>query len=117
MKKLIILVGVIGVFSAKAAQVTRSSVEDYQTTENYAMFEIKTPAFQKVILDCQGFNMGVYFYQNDKIQTQIHMDEEDCLNFNQFLNASKVGHVPVCLELDAEAKYLEVTDKKAEDCH
>jgi hypothetical protein len=116
MKKLIVLVCVVGVFSASAGNVIRSSMMDYLPTENYAMFEIKTIKYQKLILDCQGFNMGMYFYNNDKVQTQIHMDEADCEDFNQFLTDANNQHQSVCLELDADAKRLEVTDKKIEDC-
>lgn len=116
MKKLMILVGIGGALTAQAGEVVRTPLQDYVLTENYAMFEIKTPKFQKVILDCQGFNMGVYFYNNSKIQTQVHMDEPDCEEFHQFLTESNDQHRAVCLELDADANFLEVTDKKEDDC-
>ena len=118
MKKLIVLVGMSGALVTQAGVIVRAPVQDYLPTENYAMFEIKSnaSAFQKIILDCQGFNMGVYFYNNNKMQTQVHMDEPDCEEFHQFLTDANSQHQSVCLELDADAKFLEVTDKKEEDC-
>lgn len=118
MKKLIIFVGLMGAQIAQAGAITRMPVLDYLSTENYAMFEIKsnTPTYQKIILDCQGFNMGVYFYKNRKVETQVHLDEADCEDFHQFLSESNNQHRPVCLELDADARYIEVSDKKVEEC-
>jgi hypothetical protein len=116
MKKLIVIVGLISFYGAHAGELVRTPIIDYLPTDNYAMFEIKTKLYQKVILDCQGFNMGVYFYKHNKIQNQIHMDESDCQNFHQFLTDSKAQNHLGCLEYDAEAKQLEVTDKKAKEC-
>jgi hypothetical protein len=118
MKKLIILVGISWGISTQAGTIVRAPMLDYLPTENYAMFEIKSNMinFQKIILDCQGFNMGVYFYNKDKVQNQFHMDEQDCEGFHQFLTDSKNQHQSICLEIDANSKVLEVTDKKLEDC-
>jgi hypothetical protein len=116
MKKLIILVGLIGAFNANADAIIRSSISAYLPTENYAMFELKATKFQKVILDCQGFNMGVYFYKKDKTQNQIHMDEPECVEFAQFLEDAMKKHQAVCFELDADQNFLDVTDKNSKDC-
>ena len=98
-----------------AGAVVRLPVLDYLPTDNYAMFEIKTLHYQKVILDCQGFIHGLYFYNSDKYERQISMDEESCDSFHQFLTDAKTNHKPVCLELDTALNSVDVTDKSA-DC-
>lgn len=116
MKKLIVLVGMLGSFALYAEQVERMPMQDYLPTEFDEMFEIKTDAYNKVVLDCWGFVKGVYFYRQDKISTQVYMEETECLEFNQFLADAKNQHQAVCLELDADAKFLEVTNKTPEEC-
>ena len=114
MRKLIVLVGVLGTLAAHGEEIVLMPLLDYIPTENYAMFEIKTLHYQKVILDCQGFIHGLYFYHSDKYERQIPMDETDCENFHQFLSEANAEHRSVCLELHKDSNSLEVTDKTDE---
>jgi len=116
MKKLIVLVGIMGSFALQAEQIERMTMKDYLPTEFDEMFEIKTDLYKKVILDCQGFFKGVYFYRQDKISHQIYMEEEDCKDLNQYLVDAKNQHQAICFELDAEEKILEITDKSVSEC-
>lgn len=114
MKKLIVFVGLLSSLTVSAESIIRMPMEDYLPTDNYAMFEIKTTHFQKVVLDCQGFIHGMYFYNNDKYERQIAMDEQDCDSLNKYLTTAKAEHQPVCLELDTDANSLEVSEKSTE---
>lgn len=116
MKKLIVLVGIVSSFALRAEQIERMAMKDYLPTEFDEMYEIKTDAYKKVILDCQGFFKGVYFYRENKISLQVYMEEDDCKTLNQYFTDAKKQHQEICLELDADAKYLDVTEKPAANC-
>jgi hypothetical protein len=116
MKKLIIFVGLLSSFNVSAESILKMPMKDYLPTNNYAMFEIKTTHFQKVVLDCQGFIHGMYFYNNNKYERQIAMDEQDCNSLNEYLTLANSEHQPVCLELNTDANSLDVTEKSADDC-
>jgi hypothetical protein len=88
---------------------------DYTKTEFDYMYEVKTEAYQKIILDCQGFIMGMGFYYNDQMERKIYMDEETCQDVNQFLRDSKKNNEPVCLELNAETNSI-LFSRKTTDC-
>lgn len=116
MKKLIVLVGVLGAMAAQASSVVKMPLLDYQPTENYAMYEIKTLHYQKVVLDCQGFIHGMYFYNSDKYERQIAMDEQDCDSLHEYLLDAHDKNKPVCLELNKDFNSLEVSETPLPDC-
>ena len=117
MKNLIVLVGIMGSMMAKADTFSRMPVEDYFKTNFDYMYEIKTAKYDKIILDCQGFIMGMSFYANNNSEAErkIYMDEELCDQVNQFLTDSKTNKEPVCLELNVEKNSI-VFSRKTDEC-
>lgn len=116
MKNMLILVGILGAFAVKAESVVNLPVLAYLPTQFELMHEIKTNQYEKVVLDCQGYVMGMYFYQNGKYERQIVMTEKSCLEFDKFLVDTQEQHQPVCLELDRDSNSLDVTDKDLDEC-
>lgn len=90
-------------------------MKDYVKTEFDYMFEVKTDKYEKVILDCQGFIMGMSFYYNGSLERKVYMDEDVCGEVNQFLSESKANSEPVCMELNVETNAL-VFSRKTTDC-
>ena len=115
MKKLIILIGILGSFGVAADLVARMPMKDYLPTKYDFMYEIKTDKYDKITLDCQGFVKGLYFYWGGTLERQIVMEEELCDYTNEFLLKSKNDSNPVCLELNADENSI-LFSRKVEEC-
>jgi hypothetical protein len=115
MRKLILLLGFSVAMSAKAEMIARMPVIDYVKTDFDYMYEIKTDKYQKIILDCQGFIMGMNFYSVNQLERKIVMDEELCQEVNSYLGDAKKNGDPVCMELNTEDNSI-VFSGKTTDC-
>ena len=118
MKKMIILVGLLSAFTIKAEDYARTPATELIPLENtYAMFEVKTPKFEKVILDCQSFINGMSFYNDQKKVYDIRMvDYETCKNVYDFISQSKSDKLDVCIEIDGEENSVNLSNESSADC-
>ena len=112
MKKMIVLVGFLFAFGLKAETYDRTLVEGYtQVPGMDCAFEIQTPKFQKVILDCQSFITGINFYNDKKVVHSIYLDAYgDCQNTFDFISTSLGQNKPVCLEIATDTKTLTISN-------
>lgn len=115
MKKLMILIGITLSLGAKADLIARMPVLDYSKTNYDYVWEIKTEKYQKVLLDCQGFIMGMSFYYNGQQERKVFMDDSTCQDVFTFIKDSKDNKEPVCMELNADQNSL-VFSRKTDDC-
>lgn len=115
MKKLIILIGILASNGVFADLIAKMPMKDYVSTKFDYMYEIKTDNYDKIILDCQGFVKGLYFYWGGSLERQIVMEEELCDYTNEFLTKSKAEKNPVCLELNADENSI-VFSREVEKC-
>jgi len=118
MKKMIILVGLLSAFTIKAETYLRVPVSDLTPVENmYASFEVQTPKFEKVILDCQSLIHELSFYQSSKVIRKIRMvDYFTCENIHNFIVQSKMENKSVCMEVAEESNALTLSNDDASDC-
>lgn len=118
MKKIIILVGLLSVFSVQAETYQKVAVTELVPLANmYAAFEIVTPKYEKIILDCQSFINGMNFYNNKKIVREIKMiNYTDCNNVYDFISQSQEAKQPVCMEIEEESNTLSLSNDEAVDC-
>ena len=118
MKKVIILVGLLSVFMVKAETFQRMPVLALVPVENmYASFEVQTPKYEKIILDCQSFVNGMTFYNNKKIVHEIKMvNYDDCTNVYDFISQSYLDKKTVCMEIGEESSALNLSNDEASAC-
>jgi hypothetical protein len=118
MKKVIILVGLLGAFTIQAETFQKMPVLGLVPVENmYASFEVLTPKYEKIILDCQSFVNGMTFYNNKKIVHEIKMvNYEDCSNVYDFISQSNQDKKPVCMEIGEEGSALNLSNDEASAC-
>jgi hypothetical protein len=118
MKKMIILIGLVFTFSATAGSIQRMTVTDMAPVEDmYASFEIVTPKYDKVILDCQSFINGMNFYKNKKIVHAIRMvDYDTCSNVYDFIDQSLKQKKAICMEIEEGSSSLNLSNDEASEC-
>lgn len=120
MKKLIILVGILGALGVRA-ESERIAMKDYIAVPDmdYA-FEIVNDQYPKVILDCQGIAGGMRFYTDkNKMKHEFYLDNySDCPAMHEYLKGSLEDQLPVCLdiEVNAETGQKVLTVSNEEDC-
>lgn len=101
--------------TAKADSIARMPILDITKTKYDYMWEVKTEKYQKILLDCQGFIMGMSFYYNNQLERKIVMSDQACQEVYTFIKDSKDNQEPACMELDVDQNSL-VFSRKAEDC-
>jgi len=118
MKKVIILVGLTLSFSLRAESYQRSPISEFKEIENmYAAFEVVTPKYEKVILDCQSFIHGMNFYYEGQLVREIKMvNYSDCESVAEFIGQSLENHLPVCMEIEEESNALNFSNDEADYC-
>jgi hypothetical protein len=83
----------------------------------YASFEVITPKYERVILDCQSFINGMTFYNDKKIVREIKMiNYSDCSNVHDFIEQSKQNKKEVCMEIEVESNTLNLSNDEASAC-
>jgi hypothetical protein len=110
MKKLALFLVLMHVFALKAETVERTQVTDYSPIPfmDFA-FEIKTPLYDKIVLDCQSFVTGMTFYQNQKVTHSFYLDAYgECQGVHELIMKSREKNIPVCLEVETETNTLNV---------
>lgn len=118
MKKMIILVGLMSSLLAKAETFQRTPVLGVIALDNmYAAYEVLTPKYEKIILDCQSFIHGMNFYNDSKIVREIKMvDYGNCENVYDFISQSKEENKSVCMEVAEESNTITLSNDEASDC-
>lgn len=118
MKKMIILIGLIFTVSATAGSIQKMTVTDLLPVEDmYASFEIVTPKYEKVVLDCQSFINGMNFYKNQKIIHSIRMvDYDTCGNVHDFIGQSIQQNKAICMEIEEGNTTLNLSNDEASEC-
>lgn len=118
MKKMMILVGLLSAFTIKAETYQRSPVVGMLPVENmYASFEVLTPKYDKVILDCQSFINGMTFYNNMKVVHDVRMvNYDDCNNVYDFISQSRAANKPICLEIEVQSNVINLSNDEASAC-
>lgn len=118
MKKMIILVGLLSTLSIKAETYQRTPVLGLRPVDNmYASFEILTPKYEKIILDCQSYINGMTFYNNKEIVREIKMvNYSDCSNVYNFISQSQQDDKSVCMEIEEEGNSLNLSNDEESDC-
>jgi hypothetical protein len=118
MKKVIVLVGLVSAFNIKAETYQRAPILEIIPIDNmYASFEILTPKYDKVILDCQSFINGMTFYNDKKIVHEIKMvNYSDCSNVYNFIYQSKQEKKSICMEIEEESNTLNLSNDEAPAC-
>lgn len=115
MKKLIVFIGLLVGNICLAENVAYLPVKDYLPTNLDYVYELKVDKYDKVVLDCLGFIKGMNFYVGKKIDRNITMDEDMCIEIHEFLKSSKETRVPICLELNLDENSI-VFSRKSQDC-
>lgn len=118
MKKLIVLIGILGAFSASAENYQRMQVTALTPVENmYAAFEIKSSKYEKIVLDCQSFVHNMSFYVNKKVTREIRMvNYNDCESVYDFINQSLQDKKAVCMEIEKKSSTVNLSNDEAADC-
>jgi hypothetical protein len=118
MKKVIILVGLLSAFTIQAETFQRVQVTGLlPVVDMYAAFEITTPKYEKVILDCQSFINGMTFYNNKKTEREIKMvDYGTCEDVYDFISQSIQDKKSVCMEIGEEKNTLSLSNDEAAEC-
>lgn len=122
MRKVIVLVGFMSCFGAKANSFSheRVAMKDYIAVPDMDyVFEVVTDQYQKVILDCQGIAGGLRFYNEKKMKHQFYLDNySHCPAMHDFFKKSQESQLPVCLDIEADEETNEkiLTVSNDEDC-
>lgn len=118
MKKMIILVGLLSTIGIKAETYQRTPVLGLRPVDNmYASFEILTPKYERIILDCQSFINGMTFYKGEEIIREIKMvNYTDCSNVYHFINQSQQDDKAICMEIGEEQNTLNLSNDEESDC-
>lgn len=120
MKNKIILFSFLSLFSfnLKAADdIVRMPILDVESTEGMEYsFELKTPKFDSVVLDCQSFITGITFNQKDEMVANIYLDMFVCQDMVNYLQESKREKRPVCFELNKTTNKLTVSEEPEDKC-
>lgn len=104
--------------SVKASDdIVRMPILDLERLEgmDYS-FELKTPKFDNVVLDCQSFITGITFSHEEKLVSNIYLDMFVCEDMVNYLNESKREERPICFELNKTQSKLTVSEETAEKC-
>lgn len=102
MKSVIALTTMLLSLNAWTMGPEKALMDDYfPVSDREFAYEVKTKAFDKVILDCGGFLGWMSFYRDNKIAYNVYLDTYgDCPNMHDFLNNSKEQKIPVCLMVE-----------------
>ena len=110
MKKLALFLVLTHVFAIKAETYERTQITDYSPIASMDFaYEITTPLYDRIVLDCQSFVTGMTFYQNQKVAHSFYLDAYgECQSMHELIVNSREKNVPVCLEVETESKTLNV---------
>jgi hypothetical protein len=118
MKKLIIMIGLLltNMALSETNSVIRTPVEGFTVAEGWDyVYDIKTPAFEKVQLDCQGIASGMQFYKDDAPINKIYIDNYECGTVSEYFMDSQTQGLPICLELDTQSNTLRIS-RETDEC-
>jgi hypothetical protein len=115
MKKMIVLIGLFASMAALSSEIIKMPMQDFFVTDMDAVFEYKTPKFDKVLLDCQSLRMGMSFSKDGVMVSDIYLNERMCSEMFDFFYESKQEKLPVCVGLDTDNNELLIT-RETEDC-
>jgi hypothetical protein len=118
MKKVIVLVGLFISMAASAGTFQKTAVTELVPIQNmYAAFELVTPKYDQVLLDCQSFVNGLSFYKNKlKVHEVKMVNYSDCGEVYNFINQSLTDKEPVCLQLEDGKNAVSLSNDGPTDC-
>ncbi len=95
-------------FTVGATENVRTSVTSLAETNRDFVYELKTPIFKKVILDCASFITGLTFYEDKKILYNFYLDDENCQRMYDFITDTLKDQEVPCFEIDGTTGGLNV---------
>jgi hypothetical protein len=101
--------------SAFALVSIKTPVTNVLETDRDYVFEIATPQFKKVILDCASFINEIVFYDEKKVLYRFYLEGEDCQRMYDILTNALTNKFTACFEIESDVNTLNVSMN--ENCH